>query len=102
MVPGPLWISSASSATSTSGAGDLGGATFVVRRAAVLTGGNGGHWRVRGRKWCVLFSAQASRKSTMLYVCSPESAQVWKDMVHACHAPLLSVSGAVPVASGIW
>ena len=98
MVPGPLWISPARPATSTSGAGDLGSAAYVVRPAVVLTGGNGGHWRVRGRKWCVLFSAQTSRQSTVLYVCSSE----WtcKGVVHACNAPLLSVSGAVPVAGG--
>ena len=98
MVPGPLWISPASSATSTSGAGDLGGTAYVVRPAVVLTGGNGGHWRVHGRKWCVLFSAQASRQSTALYVRS--SKWTWKGVVHACHAPLLSVSGAMPVAGG--
>ena len=98
MVPGPLWISPASSATSSSGAGDLRGTAYVVRPAVVLTGGNGGHWRVRGRNWCVLFSAQASRKSTMLYVCSSE--WTWKGVVHPCHAPLLFVSGAVPVAGG--
>ena len=96
MVPGPLWISPARPATSTSGASDLGGAAYVVRFAVVFTGG---HWRVRSRKWCVLFSAQASRQGTVLYMCSPES--MWKGVVrHACHAPLLSVSGAVPVAVG--
>ena len=58
VVPGALWVSPARPATSTSGAGDLGGAS-VVRPAAPLAGGEGVHWRVRGRKWCALRSGQA-------------------------------------------
>ena len=50
MVPGALRVSPARPATSTSGAGDLGGA-FFVRPAAALAGGKGGQWRVRGRSW---------------------------------------------------
>ena len=55
MVPGALWVSPTRPATSTSGAGDLGGAS-VVRPAAALAGGEGGHWHVRGRKWYALRS----------------------------------------------
>ena len=58
MVPGALWVSPARPATSTSGAGGLGGAS-VVRPAAALAGGKGGNRRVRGRKWCALLSGQA-------------------------------------------
>ena len=54
MVPGALRVSPARPATSTSGAGDLGGAS-VVRPAAALAGGEGGHsGGLRGRKWCTL------------------------------------------------
>ena len=53
MVPGALWVSPARPATSTSGAGDLGGAS-VVCPAAALAGGEGGHCGVRGRKWYAL------------------------------------------------
>ena len=48
MVPGALWASPARTAASTSGADDLGDAS-VVRPAAALAGGEGGHWRVRSR-----------------------------------------------------
>ena len=49
MVPGALRVSPARPATSTSGAGDLRGAS-VVRPAVALPGGEGVHWRVRVRK----------------------------------------------------
>ena len=95
MVPGPLWISPARPTASTSRTGDLGGAAYVVRLAVVITFGNRGYWRVRDRKWCTLFPEQASRQSTVLYVCSPES--MWKGVGHDT---VLTVSGAVPVAGG--
>ena len=62
MVPGALRVSPARPATSTSGAADLRGSS-VVRPAGALAVGEGGHWRVRGRKW---FSGQASRQSPVL------------------------------------
>ena len=54
VVPGALWVSPARPATSTFGAGDLGVAS-VVRPAAALASGQGGHWLVRSRKWHALF-----------------------------------------------
>ena len=54
VVPGALWVSPARPATSTFGAGDL-GVAFVVRPAAALASGQGGHWPVRSRKWHALF-----------------------------------------------
>ena len=86
MVPGTLRVSSARPASSTSGAGDLGGAS-VVCPAAALAGGKGGHWRVGGRKWCHLLSGQAS---PMLLEWS-----AWKGV---CYAPFVSLFGAVLVA----
>ena len=55
-----------------------------MRPAATLAGREGGHWRVRGRKWCALLSRQAS---PMLRVYS-----TWKS---AGHAPFVFVSGPV-------
>ena len=54
-----MWVSPARPATSTSGAGDLGGAS-VVRPAAAVAVREGGHWRVRGRKRYALLPGQAS------------------------------------------
>ena len=88
MVPGTLWISPARPTTPTSGAGDLGGAS-VVRPAATVAGGKGGHWRVRSRKWYAFFPGQASQ---VLRAWS-----TWKDVGHA---PFIFVSGAVPFAGG--
>ena len=88
MVPGALWVSPARPATSTFGAGDLGGAS-VVRPAAALAGGKGGHWRMRGRKWYTLLSGQASQEL-----------RVWSSWKGVGHAPFISVSGTVPVAGG--
>ena len=86
MVPGALWVSPARPATSTSGAGDLGGA-FVVPPAAALAVGEGGHLRVQDRSW---FSGQVSRQSPVLSVLS------------TCrgvrHAPFISVPGPLSVA----
>ena len=88
MVPGALRVSPARPATSTSGAGDHGGAS-VVRPAAVLAGGKGGYWRMRGRKWCALWSRQAW--PVLLWVL------VWptKSKKSVGHAPFISVSGTV-------
>ena len=86
MVPGALWVSPARPATSTSGAGDLRGAS-VVPPAAALAVGKGGHLRVRDRSW---FSGQVSRQSPVLWLLS----------TCRCvgHAPFISVSGPVSVA----
>ena len=87
MVPGALRVSPARPATSTSGAGDLRGAS-VVRPAVALPGGEGVHWRVRVRKWCVILSGQASPVP-----------RVWSTWKGLGHAPFISVSGTVSVAS---
>ena len=57
VVPGALLVSPTRHTTSTSGAGDLGGAS-VVHPAAALAGGKSGHWFVRGRKWYALLPGQ--------------------------------------------
>ena len=79
------WISPACPATSTSGAGDLGGASVVLPGAA-LAGGEGGHWRVRGRKWYALLPGQ---------VCP--LLRMWSTWKVAGHAHFISASGAVLV-----
>ena len=56
--------------------------------AAALAGREGGHWWVRGRKWCSLLSRQAS---PMLRVYS-----TWQSVGQA--PKFLSVSGTVSVA----
>ena len=86
VVPGALWVSPARPATSTPGADDLGGAS-VVRPAAALAGGEGVHWRVRGRKWCALLPGQAS-----------SVLRVWSTRKGGGNAPFIFVSGAVLVA----
>ena len=85
MVSGALWVSPTRPATSTSGAGDLGGVS-VVRPAGALTGGEGGNWRVRGRKSYPLLSGQASPL--------PRLWSTWG----VGHVPFISVSGVVLVA----
>ena len=86
VVPGALWVSPAGPATSTSRAGDPGGAS-VVRPAAVLAGWKGGDWFVRGRNWCSLLSGQAS---SVL-----REGSGWKGVYHA---PFISLFGTVLVA----
>ena len=86
MVPGALRVSPARPTTSTSGAGDLRGAS-VVRPAATVADGEVGHWRIRGRKW---FSGQAGRQSPVLRLWS-----TWKGVGHAL---FIAVSGTVLVA----
>ena len=86
LVPGALRVTPTRPATSTSGAGDLRGAS-VVRPATALAGGEGGRWRVRGRKWYPVLSREAS---SMLRVWS-----TWKDVGHA---PFISLFGTVLVA----
>ena len=83
MVPVSLWVSSACSFTSTSGTGDLGGTSFV-RPASALVGREGGHWRLRGRKWWALLSRQAC---PML--------RVYPTWNSVGHAPFVFVSGPV-------
>ena len=85
MVPGTLWVSPARPAASTSGADDLGGAS-VVRPAATLAGGEGGHWFVRGRKWYALLPGQVRPLLRM-----------WSMWKVASHAPFISVFGAILV-----
>ena len=87
MVPGALWVSPARPATSTSGVGDLRGAS-VVRPAAALAGGKGGQWCVRSRSWYVFLSWQVSRPLLRMW-------STWKG---GSHASFISVSGAVHVA----
>ena len=88
MVPGALRVSSARPASSTSGASDLGGAS-VVRTAAAIAGGKGGHWRMRGRKWYTLLSGQADQEL-----------RVWSSWKDVGHAPFIPLSGTVSVAGG--
>ena len=60
-----------------------------MRPAAALAGGEGGHWRVRGRKWFALFPGQGS---SVLRVSSS-----WKDVGNA---PFIALSGTVSVTGG--
>ena len=88
MVPAALRVSPARPATSTFGAGDLGGAS-VVCPAAALAGGKGGHWRLRTRKW---FPGQASSQSSVLCM--------WSTCRSVGHVPFISVVGIVIVVGG--
>ena len=88
MVPGTLWVSPARLATSTSGAGDLRSAS-VVRPAATVADGEGVHRRIRDRKWCALLSGQA--------ISVLREGSAWKGVGHA---PFISLSGTIFVASG--
>ena len=88
MVPSSLRVSHAGPATSTPGAGDLGGAS-IVRPAATVVDGEGVHWRMQGRKWCPLLSGQAS-----------SVLRLWSAWKAAGHAPFISLSGAIFVAGG--
>ena len=85
MVPGTLRVSPARPATSTSGAGDLGGAS-VVRPTAALAGGKSWYWFVRGKKWYALLPGQVRPLLLM-----------WSTWKVASHAPFISVSGAILV-----
>ena len=85
MVSGALWVTPSRPSISTSGTGDLGGPSFV-RPAVALVGREGGHWRVRDRKWCPLLSRQAS-----------PTLRVYSTWQNVGHAPFLSVSGPVSV-----
>ena len=86
MVSGALWVTPSRPSTSTSGAGDLGGASFVCP-AAALAGREGGHWWVGDRKWCSLLSRQTSPMLRVYSTCQTVG-----------HSPFLSVSGPVSVA----
>ena len=89
MVPGALWVSHARPATSTSGAGDLLGGASVVRPAAALPVGKGGHWRVPDRKGYDLLPEYVSPVLRM-----------WSTSKSVGYAPFISASGVVAVAGG--
>ena len=90
MVPSAFRVSHARPATSTPGAGDLGGAS-IVRPAATVADGEGVNWRMRDRKWCALLSGQTSS------VLRGWSAWPWKAVDHT---PFVSLSGTIFVAGG--
>ena len=89
MVSGALRVTPSCLSTFTSGAGDLGRPSFVHPFAA-LAGREGGHWRVRDRKWCSLLSRQAS---PMLRVYS-----TWQSVGYS---PFLFVSVSVSVSDTV-
>ena len=88
MVPSAFRVSHARPATSTPGAGDLGGAS-LVRPAATVVDGEGVHWCMRNRKWCALHSGQAS-----------SVLRGWSAWKGVGHAPFISLSGTIFVAGG--
>ena len=88
MVPSALRVSPLCPATSTTGAGDLGGAS-IGRPAATVADGEDVHWHMQDRKWCAFFSSHA------ISVLREWSA--WED---AGHTPFISLSGAIIAAGG--